>query len=487
MSRLSIPTSLRALARGGAYYSGIGSLSAVLREAGHGTSLLHISQLVKREEFLERLQPHLPERGTRLFGFSVTSNMFPLALEWSRWVKDAYPHCIVIFGGLHPTLCPEETIAVSDVDAICIGEGEGAMVELCHRLEGGDIWDIRNLWLKRGGEIIKNGLRPLCDLDSLPFPDRDIFDYANLYNEQQGYATMMLSRGCPYKCTYCAAEALGHLYRGLGKRVRFRSVPKAIEELQKVKSDYPFITGFTFDDDILPLDKRWFTQFAEAYAQEVGMPFSCNIRPNLVNQEVVALLKRAGCIQISMGIESGNEEIRNRLLERHLSDEQIVTAFRVFKESDIRLSAYNMVGLPGEGMEQMLDTVKINALVRTDTCNVSIFRPYEHTKIRQVTEEMGLDTDKVVLDRDSDTTLAVGKLKRNQIIFIRRYFPILVRLYRLARYVPGGIGERTLDAVLRSNLAARTVFPLGNGIFGFLRGHRLLDRWMKALLRPVLR
>jgi len=471
----------------GSYYSGIGFLSAVLREAGHTTSLLHVTQQIKLETFLERLQPHLPERGMKVFGFSVTSNMFPMAREWSRWIKDAYPDCFIIFGGLHPTLCPEETIALPGVDAICLGEGEGAMMELCDHLEKGDIREIKNLWVKQRGEVIKNGLRPLCNLDSLPFPDRDIFDYPNLYNELRGYATMMLSKGCPYNCTYCSSEALAQMYRGLGKRVRFRSVPKAIGELKRVKLDYPFIQGFAFDDDILPLNKRWFAQFAAAYAQEVGMPFICNIRPNLIDQETVALLKGAGCIEVRMGIESGNEEIRNQLMGRRLSNDQIVSAFRTCKEAGIRVNAFNMVGLPGEDVQQMLETVKLNDLVGSDSFGVSIFRPYAHTKLYRLSEEKGLITDKVVYDRDADTTLSVSARTRTQIIFIRRYFPILVRLYHLARHVPGKLGEKTLDAVLGAGLTARTIFPLGNGIFGFLRKNPLLDRWVRALRRRLSR
>lgn len=183
----------------GYYYSGLGILSAVLRQAGHPTFLLHITRRLRREEFLEALQPHLPGDGIKLIEFSLTANMVPAAKEWTAWLKEIYPDCLVIYGGVHPTLSPVATIALPGVDAICIGEGEGALLELCQHLEEGrDFSDIRNLWLKRNGQVMRNPLRPLvADLGLLPFPDRSLYDYTTLYNERQGYATMMICRGCP--------------------------------------------------------------------------------------------------------------------------------------------------------------------------------------------------------------------------------------------------------------------------------------------------
>ncbi|MGC9024159.1 MAG: B12-binding domain-containing radical SAM protein, partial [Chloroflexia bacterium] len=279
------PDVLEGAAWQGYYYSGLAILSAVLKGAGHEAALLHVTQPPAREEFLRRLEALLPPAGPLLIGFSITSNMVPFLREWGRWIKEKWPQALLIAGGVHPTLVPEETLALPPVDLVCVGEGEGAILDLAEALEQGrPPSGIRNLWWKRpDGSVERNPLRPLVDLDALPFPDRALYDYPRLHHERQGEATMMVSRGCPYRCTYCCNEALREVYRGLGKAVRFRSVPLVIAELQKVLADYPFIRRFVFDDDILPLRRDWFREFARAYAREVGRPFACNLRPNLAD------------------------------------------------------------------------------------------------------------------------------------------------------------------------------------------------------------
>jgi len=270
------PDLLEGAAWRGYYYSGIGILAAVLKQAGHEAALLHVTQPTTREAFLERLDTLLPPEGPRLIGFSITSNMVPFLRKWSGWIKEAWPDALVVAGGVHPTLVPEETLALPGVDIICVGEGEDAIVELAGALEAGSTPSgIGNLWWKRpDGQIERKPLRPLVDMDTLPFPDREIYDYANLHHERQGEATMMVSRGCPYACTYCCNEALRGVYRGLGRPVRFRSVPLVIAELQRVLQEYAFIERFVFDDDILPLRRDWFHEFAAAYAAEIGRPFA---------------------------------------------------------------------------------------------------------------------------------------------------------------------------------------------------------------------
>lgn len=477
------PDLLEGAAWRGYYYSGLGILSAVLKDAGHEAVLLHVTQPIAREEFLERLETLLPARRPRLVGFSITSNMVPFLREWGGWIKEAWPDTWVIAGGVHPTLVPQETLAIPGVDLVCIGEGEGAIVDLARALqENRPPSGIANLWWKRpDGSIEKNALRPLVDLDTLPFPDRALYDYPHLHHERQGEATMMVSRGCPYACTYCCNEALREVYRGLGRPVRFRSVPLVIAELRRVLQDYPFVRRFVFDDDILPLRRDWFREFARAYAAEIGRPFACNLRPNLADEEIVELLKAAGCDEVRFGIESGNDAIRNGLLNRRLTREEILHAIDLCHRAGMKVFSFNIVGFPGETVQQMLDTVKLNAAVGADVTRVSIFYPYQRTKLYEISREQGLLTERIVYDYASDTVLGFDKVQRNRVVFIRRYFPLLARLYRWAGGRPWA--ERLLDRLLSSHLATVTLFYAANKVYDGVRGNATLDRWAMAWRR----
>jgi radical SAM superfamily enzyme YgiQ (UPF0313 family) len=478
------PDLLEGAAWRGYYYSGIGILSAVLRQTGHETALLHITQPVTRESFLQQLETLLSGEGPLLVGFSATSNMMPFLEEWSLWVKQRWPQVWTIAGGVHPTLVPEEVLALPGVDIVCVGEGEGAIVDLVEALEAGRSPEgIANLWCKGpDGYVERNAPRPLVDLDTLPFPDRDIYDFAHLHHERQGEATMMVSRGCPYRCSYCCNEALREVYRGLGKPVRFRSVPLVIAELDYVLETYPFIERFVFDDDILPLHKQWFRAFAQSYAQEIAKPFACNLRPNMADEEVIGLLKQAGCDEIRFGIESGNDQIRNELLNRRISREQIIQAFELCHQVGIKVFAFNMVGLPGETVEQMLDTVKLNAIVRAAITRVTIFFPYQRTDLYNVSAHMGLLTDRIVTDYATDTVLGFDKVQRNRVVFIRRYFPLLTKLYRWALRGPSFV-EHWLDALLSSRWTTVTLFYAANKLYDWVRANATLDRWAMAFRR----
>jgi anaerobic magnesium-protoporphyrin IX monomethyl ester cyclase len=429
----------------GYYYQGIGYLAAVLKQRGHAVSLLHVTRPLGQEEFRQQLARHLAADGENLVAFSATTNKFPYVLTWSQWLKESFP-VLTICGGVHPTLEPEDTLRAEGLDAVCVGEGEHALAELCDRIQAqGDISSVPNIWIKQKGEIYRNSPGPLIDdLETLPFPDREVFDYPHLYHEANGEASVMASRGCPYDCYYCCNHVLRAVYEGQ-RYVRFRSVPNIIGELKQILARYPFIGKFAFDDDILPLNKTWFEDFALTYRREINRPFSCNIRPNLVTEDLARLLQEAGCYQASVGIESGNPWVRENMLNRHLTDQQIISAIELLRSNGIRIYTYNMVGLPHEGMKEILDTVQMNATVRPDMAQISIFYPYRGTKLFDICKENSLLTGKEIRDYFEDTSLALGLTRQKQIQFIVLYFPLLVRTYQAIFRLP----RRLRSLVLR--------------------------------------
>ena len=188
---------------GGNYSEGLASISAVLKQGGHDVGLFHLLYLHNEEDFKQQLKA---KGEYDIIGFSIRTTAFPDAKQYIRWTREVYPDVFIICGGYHCTLAPDEVIAVPEVDSICIGDGEYAELELCDKMTAGeDYTGIESLWFKgEDGSVIKNPVRPLfADLDRLPIPDFDLFDYDNLESSKVNTAIVMMSRGCYFNCTYC--------------------------------------------------------------------------------------------------------------------------------------------------------------------------------------------------------------------------------------------------------------------------------------------
>ena len=241
----------------GRIYLGIASLSAFLKKEGHNTSLIHLVAPPGRDELTRRIREEAPD----VIAVSTTSHMFPHVRQWIEWIKED-KDIFTICGGAHPTIDPEGTMAEARLDAICLGEGEEALAELCDKLERDqDPSGIPSLWVRRGEQVKRNPVRPLIeDLDSLPLPDRSIFDTALFCAQQHERGTLMASRGCPYSCTYCSNHVQRSIYPNRKKYVRFRSVDNVMREIREIiaEDDEGKLRYIRFDDDILTIDRDWF-------------------------------------------------------------------------------------------------------------------------------------------------------------------------------------------------------------------------------------
>jgi anaerobic magnesium-protoporphyrin IX monomethyl ester cyclase len=453
----------------GRIYLGIGYLSAYLKRQGHSTSLLHLVRPVSREEFCERLAATSPD----LIAFSSTTHLFPHVRKWAGWAKECRPDTLAICGGAHATIDPQDALLSSPLDLICLGEGEEALAELCAALEEGrDYRHVASLWVKEAGGVIRNPVRPLVeDLDSLPFPDRDIFDPADFCEQQHERGTLMASRGCPYNCSYCSNHVQKGVYPNPEKYVRFRSVDNVMQEVHRIIAADAgrSLKYIRFDDDILTLDREWFGALAARYREEVDLPFICNSRANILDEETARLFAGAGCSVICMGIESGNGRIRREVLNRPMPEERIVKAFRSCRANGIKTVSTNMIALPGEGTAELLDTVKLNARARPDCMQVSTFHPYPHTRLYERCREEGLLSERHVdTIFDSRSALDAPAFSAPAFRLIRgNFYPLAElysRVYDLGR--AGKILEKGLD-------------------FLFLT-ERLPWSWREAALQPLL-
>lgn len=475
----------------GIFYTGIASISAVLKkETSWSVGLKHLTKTVNRQALISQVKEYSPD----LIAFSSTTNMYSYVLTWASWIKEELSEVKIVCGGVHAIMDPEEVIQDPNIDIVCIGEGEYPLSELCNAIEKGLPIDcIAGLWIKHSGKIHRNPPRPLIqNLDELPFCDRSIFDYENLHYESQGRAAVMLSRGCPYSCKYCCNETLRKIHNVSVKAyVRFRSVSHSIEELKELKSKHRFIKSFAFEDDILPLNKDWFREFVRLYKKEIGLPYDCNLRPNLINKEIVSLLKESGCVELRIGIESGNDFIRNEILGRNISREQIITACRLCNDAGIKVYSFNIIGLPFESREMMLDTVRLNAELETSVNQVTIFYPYKKTPLFETCYDGRLiDSAKKVYDYSKDTILKFGLIRRNQIVFVQKYFRVLVKFHRMLKKLPGKarvISCGIFENLFFSNISSAVVLPFLSSGMDFIVKNRYLSPLAKKVYRKFLK
>ena len=435
---------------------GIGYLSAVLKRAGHPVELIHLVRPAARDELIEAVRATFPD----LVAFSATTLQFSKVKELAGWIKEDLGLPIAC-GGVHPTTAPEEAIAVEDLDYICVGEGEEAIVELCDALEAGRTADgIASIWSRRNGEVVRNPVRPLVeDLDAIPFPDRDIFDEANFAANQKKRLTMMASRGCPFDCSYCCNHLQKSIYPNPAKYVRFRSPANVIAEIEAARESDPGLEQVRFEDDILTMDRRWFREFAALYQERVDLPFICNARVDLLNEEMVDLLAQAGCSAIAMGVESGNKWLRKNVLRRQMGDEKILAAFALCKEAGIPTVSLNMTGFPHETMSMALDTIKMNSAIEPNLAQVTALCPFPNTRIYDECVAggmMGDATPDTLFTGRSE--LKLDKLTRDQVRMLCENFVLLMVAYRKCASLPWPVSPAAtagLDFFMKTRLISQ--------------------------------
>ncbi len=479
---------------GGWYMEGVASISAVLKQAGHEVSLFHMTRPASRGEFQASLRAEDPD----LMGFVTMTREYPQVKEYVLWAKDAID-VPVISGSYHPTTLPEEVIATEGVDMLCRGEGEEALLELVGRMDAGeDYRTTESIWVKQGGEVYHNPVRPLIeDIDVLPLPDFAVFDFSKLLSTHINTGVVILSRGCPYSCTYCSNKKMRDIYPNKNRYSRFHSPEYSIEYLKKLVATYPGVEYLNFRDDILPWKGGWLEEFTALYRKEIGLPFICNYRANLVTPEIVHMLRQAGCYQMFFGVESGNDFIRNEVLNRHMSREKIVEAFDACRGAGIKTVAYNMVGLPYEDKSTVLDTIKLNADIGADHSLSPIYYPYPDTVLFETAVREGWVPE--VYDYREDRYVDQPSLPREQLYFARYYFRAFVHIYRFLGKLPAPFSsclERATDRLFLSGhlphevmvaLAVRADRLWSDGKEFFRRRFPGFFLWVRDMVRGVER
>ncbi|MCL2212306.1 MAG: B12-binding domain-containing radical SAM protein [Oscillospiraceae bacterium] len=474
----------------GHYTEGLAALSASLKQAGHVVSLYHQTFFPTKDEFLNTVRSHSPD----IIGFSVRTTIMPSVIEMAGWLDEAMPHIPVMCGGHHSTLAPESTLRYQGIDMACIGEGEAQTVALVNSLTDNGEYDtdIHGFYFRLpDGSIKKNPHAQFpIDLDALPFPDLDLFDFDKLTATHLNIGEVVVSRGCLYSCTYCSNANVRSAYPEKKGYARFRSPENAVQLLERLIKHRPNINTIAFKDAILNMFDPWFVEFIALYKERIGLKYTCNLHFNRMTEEMCDLLAETGCYKVTIGLENGNEEFRQKYLMRTMKNEQMIKVTRWLKKHNLRIITYNIVGLPHETLALSLETMKINAKLLSDNVVVSPFVPFPGTRLQEISEEAGFLKSEVNLK--NKVHLVMPQYAKHEMLYARHAFYKLMRKYRkiyenntpeiaekkearldrkiLSKYYPHGLMYRYYSATDRTfQWMKRTIRRFSPAMYGKLR------------------
>ncbi len=369
--------------------------------------------------------------GPDLIGLSCIEVTYPLGVALLSAVSHAGIPTVV--GGPYATFAPESVIRHPAVDMVCVGEGELALAELCRRMRSAeDVSGIRNLWLKKGGKIFKNPLRPPIDMSELPYQDWEVYDPRRFWKPMGGKmsvtGTFEMNRGCPYNCTFCINSGFHKLYGTRAHYYREQDIARLVDEMVEKKERYNLSFVYLVAESFLTTTRKRVEQFGRLFRERVGLPFWVEARPESVTAAKVALLRETGCEGISVGVESGNTYLRQNVLGRNVSDETILRAFELLANSGIRVSANNIVGFPTETRDMIFDTIELNRRIETESVMVSFFSPYKGCALREVCELEGyIGEDDIAEDYRLGPSMDTPQLGRRELVGLHRTFPLYVK------------------------------------------------------------
>ncbi|HNX82417.1 MAG TPA: radical SAM protein [Candidatus Omnitrophota bacterium] len=313
-----------------------------------------------------------------LIGISVVTVNVQAANYLIEWVKRILPGITVVVGGPHVTVMPQDLL--KNADYAVLGEGEITFSELISCLNAkGMISEIHGLAYRHEGTIVKTDERDLIsDLDALPFPALDLLDlqkYKHIYPYRSNgmLGSIITSRGCPHKCFFCGNETL---WRG---RVRHRSIKNVVEEIAKIQEELG-VSLFWIDDDLFGPDAR-IREFCMLLKERaLGVRWMCHMRCDAVSEETLVLMKETGCLEMQIGVESGNNNVL-RAMNKRLTTSQIKNFFRVVSKVGINTWATFIFGLYGENKDTIRDSVRLAKVINPTYVTFIHLLPFPGTKV----------------------------------------------------------------------------------------------------------
>lgn len=387
----------------------------------------------KDSDVFEDFKKEVSECKPDLIGFSVVETTYPLAEKLLDSIKDIKGDAKVIFGGVFAIFAYERIMKNTLVDMVCLGEGERTLPRICEAIsEKKPLHEIGNLAVRVRGNVRYNSKSSLVDLNNLPFLDFSLFEKERFFKPMGGRVLKMVpvefARGCPYTCTYCASPALAENFKKCGKWFRQKRMRRIIEEIEFYLKKYNTEYFYFISESFLNIKESDFKEFIDYY-KSVKVPFWFNTRIETISSERIRKLENVNCNRISIGLESGSESIRRRLLKRNYSNDFFVEKFNILKNHGISVSVNNIIGFPDETRENIFETIELNRRIKAESFGAYIFQPFHGTLLRDYcVRKRYVSEDYLAGDVHCDSNLNTAHITKEEIIGLQRTFSLYVTL-----------------------------------------------------------
>ena len=339
-----------------------------------------------KDLYFARIINNLKNINPRFVGLAAFTTDYFLAMELAALVKKEIG-CRIIMGNVHPSLFPDDCIYEgSPVDFVVIGEGEATLAELLDQdRRGGDFSNISGLYFWHDGQPVRTATRELIDISDLPlipFKKVDMEYYLKprqilIRNLVFSGVGLLTGRGCPYFCTFCAANSI-YKAQGVAKRVRHHSLDSVFLNIEVLVKKYKIDALYIMDDTFTVLPDR-VLEFCERI-KKLGIYWGAETRANLINRKLLLAMKDSGCVQLDFGVESGSPEMLT-MVKKAITVDQTITAFKLCREFGIRTLANILINLPGEEEKHIKETEDLLKIIKPTVINVSILKPFPATPI----------------------------------------------------------------------------------------------------------
>ncbi|HHT9157557.1 MAG TPA: B12-binding domain-containing radical SAM protein [Candidatus Tripitaka californicus] len=413
---------------------GIGYIAAVLEKKGYKNvsiidKTIHINEA---DELLKEILSKNPD----ILGFYCVSENYKFILQLLQKVKEKSPKTITVIGGPHIYGLPEASVKPECIDFGIYGEGEQSFLELIEsNFNSSRYPSIPGLIYKANNKVHRNSLALVHKLDEIPFPARHLYPPLDRYMpsivtyKKLPATGMLTSRGCASKCTFC--------HSGKGElRLRFHSAEYVIEEIKHLQKDFGIKEFFIFDDTFVAHRKRAVQICEDIIRNNLNISWSCNVKVNYLSEDLLRLMKQAGCWLLQVGVESGNQEILN-IMKKGITLEQVRSSCEIAYKLGFHIKTFFIIGNAGETEKTIDDTINFMTSLPVHYSSINLMTPLPGTELWDHAEQY-------------------GKIDKNKLEEINY-------LSDKPAFVPYGLTEETLlkkfhEAYLRFYLNPRTIF-----------------------------
>ncbi len=349
---------------------GLGYLASVLESNGHEVRII---DSLAMDYGLADVKRAIQKFDPGLVGITATTPAIYDAYGIARTVKEENPDCRTILGGPHATFMARETLEeCPQVEVVVKGEGEQTVVELA---SGKKLRTMRGIAFRKNDKVEENEKREFVkNLDEIPFPAYHLLPMEKYKMRDIKFATMVTSRGCPFRCVFCSSSKLcGKIWRG-------RSPENVLEEIKLLREKYG-VREIEFLDDTFTLNKeRTKALCALIRKEKVDITWSCSSRVDTINEELATELKEAGCHSVYLGIESGSQRSLN-FLKKGINLKQAKKALKILKNLKLNTVSTFIIGIPGETVKAIDKTINFAKKLNPTLAQFTILTPYPGTEI----------------------------------------------------------------------------------------------------------